>query len=174
MVKKIILGSLFFSSIIISITALYFSNQKSTVAYIRLQEVYDNFTYKKKLQEKLESISNVHEHKLDSLKVMLNAKRNVLRIKQNDKLNEEANLLNERIHILEKKFYERSQAITDDFTEKILKQLNQYISDFGDMSDYDIIIGASGEGNIMYGRNKLDLTTDIIEYINGRYEGEGR
>ena len=34
------------------------------------------------------------------------------------------------------------------------------------MVNYSIILGATNSGNIVYGDKKLDITLDVIEYMN--------
>ena len=37
---------------------------------------------------------------------------------------------------------------------------------------YDVIFGASGEGNIMYATDELNITSEVLAYCNKKYSGK--
>jgi len=58
------------------------------------------------------------------------------------------------------------------YSDELWKQINQYVSDFGDQYDYDVILGALGNGSLMYGKEHVDITEEVLTYINKRYQGD--
>ena len=51
----------------------------------------------------------------------------------------------------------------------IMKDINSYIQKFGEKQPYPIILGALGNGNIMYAKEGTDLTQQILEGLNQQY-----
>lgn len=74
--------------------------------------------------------------------------------------------------IKENQFNQENQGLFDQYNEQIWKQLNQYIEDYGRDNGYDYLLGASGQGAIMYANEAQDLTKEIIFYVNNKYSGK--
>ncbi|MCG8319721.1 MAG: hypothetical protein MI921_09480 [Cytophagales bacterium] len=64
------------------------------------------------------------------------------------------------------------ENMSNQYTMEIWKQINQYISDYGHANDLNFIYGATGSGNLMFARDAYDITEEVIEYCNKRYEGD--
>ena len=60
----------------------------------------------------------------------------------------------------------------EDYNNKILQQLNQYVKEFGDKNRFSFIFGAAGNGSLMYGTESADITDEAIEFANERFQGE--
>ena len=55
---------------------------------------------------------------------------------------------------------------------QILGQMTQYIKDFGNENGYDFIFGEDNTGTILYGKPTADITSEVIEFINQKYQGK--
>ncbi|MEX2596247.1 MAG: OmpH family outer membrane protein [Salibacteraceae bacterium] len=53
----------------------------------------------------------------------------------------------------------------------ILKQIDTYVQDLGRSEGFDLIIGATDEGNMLYGGDAIDVTDKIVSGLNDKYEG---
>ncbi len=69
------------------------------------------------------------------------------------------------------KYQINDQELSNDVFTKVWTYLNDYITEYGDMEEYTLILGASGNGNIMYGNETADITTDLLNYANSKYNG---
>ena len=49
--------------------------------------------------------------------------------------------------------------------------MSQYILDYGKNNNYDLILGADGNGVLMYANDKMNISEEITKYINSRYKG---
>ena len=49
--------------------------------------------------------------------------------------------------------------------------MSQYIVEFGKQNDYDLILGADGNGTVMYAKEMLDISKNVTVYINNKYKG---
>lgn len=161
-------------SIVISLFLAYslYKNKQKT-GYVLIQEVFDKFELKKELATKYEGVRNARKKILDSLQVDLSvlSKRFTAQAKPTQ---EEIDLFERKKLELNLKMQEFDQSniqMTKEFDEKIITQLNQYVSDFGKANGYDMIFGNTSNGSIMYGTEKNNVTTEVIEFINSKYKG---
>jgi len=72
----------------------------------------------------------------------------------------------------QKSFEEDNQLLTQNYDGQIWKQINQYVKDYGKGKEYELIIGSAGNGSVMYSLDKLNITKEVLEYINSSYRGE--
>ncbi|MEL6866459.1 MAG: OmpH family outer membrane protein [Bacteroidota bacterium] len=72
---------------------------------------------------------------------------------------------------LSNEFSAEAQQQDQQYTEQIWTQINQYLLEFGEEKGYDYIYGASGNGSLMFGKEKNNITDEVIQFINAKYEG---
>ncbi len=56
-------------------------------------------------------------------------------------------------------------------TQSVLNQVNSLLEVYGKENNYDIIFGANGNGNIIYGVDAVDITNEVLIELNRNYEG---
>lgn len=156
---------------------VYFLSEQtvnSKTAYVKLTEVYERFDLKKSLESKLKTIETARNNILDSLGFQLEA----IKIKIDSQGGNDKELIKtfqlSRDIFLQKKqeFEEASGQMAKDYNDQIWTQLNQYISDYGKDKGYTYIFGADGGGAVMYADDGVDITEEVIVYVNGKYEGK--
>jgi outer membrane protein len=54
-------------------------------------------------------------------------------------------------------------------TQSIVSQINAYLAKYGKAHNYKLILIANQSGTIAYGREGLDITSDVIDGLNGEY-----
>lgn len=168
--SKIMSKKLFISSIIISILALSSSITlpillSKKIAFIDFMEVYNAFEYKIELEEEFNQIGTKQQQVIDSLKLAISLKQGST---DTSGLQRMKNSFNYNTQVFE----HNNSILQEQYYEKIITQLNQYIYDFGDANQYDFIYGANGNGSVMYGGKGVNITDKVIEYINAKYEGK--
>lgn len=67
---------------------------------------------------------------------------------------------------VEQKAKEEDAALTKEVYEKI----NLYLQEYGQENGYKIIFAANETGNIVYGKDAIDLTEEILEGMNLEYK----
>jgi outer membrane protein len=166
--KKIIAPLLIVLAVAFSI---FWSSYKSKkIAYVNTSLVYDGFKLKKELETKYKTVQLTRQNLLDSIKFKvqyLSLKGNA--ITENEKM--QINELQRSYLVKEKEFNEDNDATAAQYSEQIWKQINQFMSDYGKDNHYDVILGATGQGNIMYAKEQDDITKEITDYINNKYSG---
>jgi outer membrane protein len=54
---------------------------------------------------------------------------------------------------------------------KIWNRIDSYVLKFSEEKEYKIIIGANSKRDVLYVDKKIDITQELTEYINKKYEG---
>lgn len=53
---------------------------------------------------------------------------------------------------------------------QLLNRINEAVREYGEENGYGYILGANGNGSIMYARADQDVSVGFIKFLNGRYE----
>lgn len=149
--------------------------QKTTapkLAYVKSNEVYNEFELKKELAAKLTKVQNQRKAILDSLILPLKMLSAQLKEHKDQKLFMQFQLQQQNYLDKKKEFEEDNQRLTEEYSNQIWKQINQYIADYGKEKGYAFIYGATGSGSLMYAGDHYDLTNEISVYVNEKYKGE--
>jgi len=155
----------------LGISGYVWMNQSKT-AYVNLGEVFENFAGKKELAFKLDKLKNQQKSMLDSMEMTIRSLQHAAANQENGKA-VLAKLQNtqQNYQYLNAQFNEQYQTQDASYSEKVWTQINQYVTDYGKDNDYDFIYGANGNGALMYGSSSKNITEEIINHINERYEG---
>jgi outer membrane protein len=122
------------------------------------QQIFDGFEGKKNLELKLNSLRSKHAAALDSVELLMRGSFNQELISHFEEMKNQ--------------FVREEQDVSAKYTEDIWKEINQAISVFGKDEGYDFIYGATGNGSLMYGNNSFNVSEEVIDYLNKRYEGQ--
>jgi outer membrane protein len=134
----------------------------SKVVYMDTLKVFEKFEMKKDYDSKLEK-------DLESESNLLNSISSKLEDAKKRNSNKEIEILERDLNGAQQLFNEKFQALSNQYTAEVYKRLNGYLKEFGDKHGFDLVLGTSGQGNIMYVADKCDLTSEIITFINGKY-----
>ncbi|MCK6648971.1 MAG: OmpH family outer membrane protein [Bacteroidia bacterium] len=149
-------------------------NVSTKVAYIKNAELYNEFSLKKELENKLIKVKNQRKAILDSLYLPLKILSNELEVNGKNISSQSVLNFNKMKEVYlnkQKEFEEDNLRLTDEYSQQIWKQINQYVSDYGKEHGYSMIYGASGDGTLMYADEKYDITKDLILFVNEKYQG---
>lgn len=153
--------------IIIMLTTLLFScdtsKSKESVVYIDNIKVFEGFDMKKDYDKILESDMMVERTSLDSLQNRINYFETLNMI-------EEFNTAKNEYSFLQRQYSRRFQDLANNYTNQVNERLNELLKEFGDSLEYDFIFGTNGSGSIMYSRDTLNVTNEVIEFINKSYK----
>jgi outer membrane protein len=136
----------------------FFDRPKKQIVYVMNNEVFAGFNGKQLLEDKLNKVRADNKKVLDSLIVMVQ-RSNKPEVADYYRAKEETFRMNE-------------QSLSEQYTADIWKRINAYLLDFGKEKGYEYILGASGNGTIMYADEGMNVTKDAIEYVNKKYEAE--
>jgi len=65
---------------------------------------------------------------------------------------------------------QKAQAEEARVNQEILAEINTYIKQYGKEKGYDLILGATDNGNIVYAAEGKDITDDVLAGLNQQYD----
>ncbi len=159
---------LFITVIILSIFSMgfiYLNNKiKKKVAVINIQDTYKSFEMTKVMSRKFKSLTYDSTHKVDSLNMVLEGYGKIAEEDRN------ANEISKILH--EAEWHQKDKDnVKYELEQQIWKQLNQYLIEFGKTSEYALIHGSMNEGSILYADEPVDITDDVIVFVNNKFKG---
>ena len=142
--------------------------QQNKIAYIRITDVYNEFKMKKDYEVLYSKTENLRQQIVDSLNLEFN------KLRRSSKLEEALQNSYQNLVNTKKEFDESNQLLKEKYNAEIFTRINQYVLDYSKQHNYDLILGADGRGSIMASDDGLDITEDIIKFINEEYSGDVR
>lgn len=133
------------------------SDQK--IVYIDMARVFEGFEMKKDYDARIEKDLSAESHLLDSVNKLMQTASDSISIQK----------LKKDYYLAEQVFNSKFQSLSQQYTSDVKKRLNQYINEFGEANGYSFILGANGQGSIMYAAKEGDVTKQLIEYVNKKY-----
>jgi outer membrane protein len=146
------------------------------IAFVRTREMVYQYSGMQEAQNRYKSKQAGWEHEIDSLETEFRLRVDTLRISaallrpeqleaRKRELALQRSSLDERRNDLE------SQASKEDMelTQGVLSQVNSFIEGYGKDHGYDIIVGTTTTGNVLYGADALDVTEDVLNQLNKRH-----
>lgn len=148
--------------------------QEEKVAVIDLPSLYNSFDYQKELNGEFQKIESEIQSEKDSLTKQI---QNIeLSLAQSAEFSDvDKNILFERSYsdYLAKQQYldYYKDSVANNYSEKVWNQLNSYVEQYGEENSFDVIIGMQGNGNVMYAREGVNITDEVVAYANQKYHG---
>lgn len=68
-------------------------------------------------------------------------------------------------------FDQFNKAFAQEESSKIWLRINNYTKEFSKENNYKLIIGSSNQGNVLFADESIDITTELLYYINKKYDG---
>jgi len=179
--SKIFFTAMIFIAIIMGGTSLvytkYFSKQK--VAYIRSKDLVYGYLGMKDAQNKLSKQEDGWKANIDTLKNDYERSLSRYRsdapiLKQTEKEEREKYLFTQKQSLenyqsaISKKIQEEDTKLT----QGVLNQINAFVADYGKEHGYDMIIGTTTEGNLLYAKPEMDITEQVLIILNQSYKGD--
>ncbi|MDI9320441.1 MAG: hypothetical protein QM530_08225 [Phycisphaerales bacterium] len=129
---------------------------KPKSVYVDIGKMLDGYKFKKDLEA--EGTKNLYKIKntVDSLKMAQKVNNNPITDSQ--------------IIYAERAFEQYYNYSNQEMTKKIWERLNPQLEEFGKQNKFELVVGANGAGTILYGSKDCDVTNDVVNYINAKYE----
>ena len=145
------------------------------LAYIDTIQLFDEFDMKKEFEKKLEGEEKTLQYSMDSIKVELNGLYKILESASDVEREDLISRIKKAQYLLDKRqeeFNAFSYEARATYNTQIQNQLNTYLKEFGKENDYEFLLGANGQGNILFSKENYDKTDMAILYINELYNGK--
>lgn len=141
-------------------------SSKDKIVYVKIQKIFEEFEGTTEYRRKIEALNGKQKIVLDSMRLEVLALVN-----SRGEEDEVVLKKKEYYNIVFDEFSRNKAEQATAFDQKIWSQINQFIADFGKEHTYKMIHGTKGDGGMMYAAEELDITEEVIEYINNAYQG---
>jgi len=70
---------------------------------------------------------------------------------------------------------EKEKKDETEMTQSVLNQVNSFVEQYGKEKGYDIVFGTTNSGNLLYAKESMDITKEVLEALNANYSsGENK
>ncbi|MEM7549575.1 MAG: OmpH family outer membrane protein [Bacteroidota bacterium] len=158
----------------------FLTNQKGNkIAYVKSQDLIYAYEGTLEAQQKFNKEKEVWLANVDTLEVNFNRAVN--------QFNNEYQSMNAKVRAQRSNFLDIQQQQLIDYKsaidekikaedqkmmQAVLNQVNSFIKRYGKEEGYDVILGTTLSGSVLYGNDKLDITDELLIALNKNYRGE--
>jgi Skp family chaperone for outer membrane proteins len=168
------IGFLALAAICLSLEARF---KTRTFAFVDTQRLLTGFKEAHKVNKEIQVEDEKWRKDLkaieDSLKAhmdYMSAHYDASDAKKKKEMQDELSLRNQQMNNFERMNMKRVQELTDKKMAGVYEKINTFMKEFGKTKGYDIVFGTVN-GSIIYGEgSKADVTNDVVELLNKRYE----
>jgi len=172
--KTLFLFALALLATVLTVACILLWTSRPKTAYVNTVILFEQFALKKDLEKKYSQTENARKAILDSLQ------QNLILLSSQAKMGkplpgsiyEKYNSSRENFFVVKAKFEEDNQLLSESYNDQIWTRINEYVKEYGERNNYTYIYGANGGGSLMYANSHTDITQNVIEYINKRYQGD--
>ncbi len=132
------------------------------VGYVDAYQLFENFNGQKEVKAKFVSYEKEVQAQIDTLSYQRVARDENGNPSQSAIYAKQLSVQNLQEDLNTKQF---------EYTAQVWEQINTYIAEFGEEEQYDFILSGTGDGTIMYRDASQDITDEVVDYINAKYEG---
>ena len=171
-----LLMSLFSVGISVGINILFLQKK---VAYVRSQDLI--YRYEGTLEamakfnnQKQQWQANVDTLKFDFQRAVNRYNQEYAKLAVNERQRREDDLSSQ-----ERQLQSYASAIEgkikqadEEMMQAALDQINVFVEQYSTQNGYDIILGTTVSGNVLYGKEDLDITEELLKELNKHYRGE--
>ncbi len=168
--KKTWLYVVLINTLLILVIIGYLSYERYSAkktAFVELNKVFDGFKYKTDGETQYNTIAASRQRVLDSLEAdLIGAQRG------GD--DSKAKIIQEEYLSRQSRMEEENNILSQEITKRVWSQLTQYIMDYSKEQNYNYVFGGNGDGSLMYGDERFNITKEVLEYVNKRYDGQNK
>ena len=148
-----------------------------TIKYIKSADLIYSFEGMKEAQKKQEKLTNEMQSNVDTLqmefqKAVNQYNQDYSKLSKDEKVEREKILNMQQTNMqqysknAELKIKEQDEKVT----QGVLNQVNAFIEEYAKKMGYDVVLGTTTSGNILYGKENMDITDEVIKALNENYK----
>jgi outer membrane protein len=146
----------------------YCNNGQVLSKYVGLKEIKNSYDIKvKNWQSNLDTLSSDFNREVQEFSDKSSKMPSAEKKAREELLQQKEKELFSYKQALEHKAIEEEQELT----AGIVNQVNAFVQEYGKQHGYDLILGSTDNGNILFAKESNDITDELVEYINKRYKG---
>ncbi len=160
----------------ISTIALFQPFTQKRIAFVRSGEIIYKYTGMKDAQQAFEEKVKIWQSNIDTLHSDFRYAVDEFSMTSSSLPVAEQHRRQEHIRKQEEELLQYRQAIEvksqeeeKTMTQGVLNQINSFITEYGKEHSYDVILGTTMSGSVLYGDDALDITEDVLRELNRTY-----
>lgn len=143
-------------------------SQKDKVVYVDNLELFAGFRMKAELEKKYTEVESLRKAILDSIYIEIKIKAEL-----KDASASESLTMLKKEFLMKKELFDKENAETmANYNTQIWNQLNEYTKQYGKEHGYEFILGANGQGVLMYADDTKNVTKELIQFSNAKFDGK--
>lgn len=165
MIKNTTKALLIFNVLLITVIVFFVGlnyMQKSKTVYVDNVKLFNNFSMTKELKNSGEKEFNFKKLKVDSLYSKLQYPGISL---------SEKKIIMQQFVQQKQELEQFNQYFAAEQTTKIWARIKSYSSEFSKDKNYQLIIGSDDKQTVLFADEKIDVTDDLLTFLNKKYEG---
>jgi len=154
------------------------SNQQPRIAYVRSAELVNQYQGMTDARQQFQLTTSRWEANVDTLE--MDYKRTInsyeqayARLTSNER-NEHVEMIRHQEQNLAR-YSESIQNRSAEEEEKlligVLNQVNAFVEQYASTQGYDLVLGTTLSGSILYGTDAIDITDEVLQALNQQYNG---
>ncbi|MNU76134.1 Outer membrane protein (OmpH-like) [compost metagenome] len=159
MKKGVLLGIVMLLLLIVGGLVGFFIKGSDSVRFVSMNKLYLESSYYQKFQKDLKELETKSNNQL------ANIQKDIRDYKASGA---ETSFIKE----LEDELVVKQEELTAEYQEKSKKldeiiwgEINRVLTEYGKKKGIDFVLGAKGDGNIMFASDRCDITEDVLEYM---------
>ena len=149
------------------------------IAYVRSSELVYNYLGMQEAQRDYQQKATAWQANMDTLRSDLRVSLSKFQSEYTDLKKEDREMREKLLEQQEENLKNYTMAISDKakeeddkITQAVLNQINSFVEEYGKAQGYDIILGTTTSGNLLYGKKAMDITEEVLLALNKQYKGE--
>jgi outer membrane protein len=149
------------------------------LAYVRSHDLISRFKGTIDAKEEFEIKRRQMLSNVDSLELQYNHSREIYfqlkpkpnhlqQVEYEKELRTQEQRLKQYRSVIEDKIEEEDGKMM----EAVLGQINSHIEEYAKANGHDLILGTTLSGNLLYGKENLDITEELLRELNLKYSGK--
>lgn len=162
--------------LVASVIFLYLDTKK--VVYVTSYKLVEGYTGTIEARREFEKKRDAMMANVDSLKIGFERARlaymqSVQKLNAEQRMEKEQKLVQQQTQLAQ-----YSQAVDqkireedNEMMQEVLNQINSFVEDYAVSNGYDIVLGTTSSGSLLYGKKSMDITDPLLEALNNHYSG---
>lgn len=147
---------------------IFGKSHKAKVVYVDNIELFSGFHMKTELEKKYSEVESLRKAILDSIYTEIKIKAELKEASASESL-----AMLKKEFLMKKELFEKENAETmTNYNTQIWNQLNEYTKQYGKEHGYEFILGANGQGVLMYADDTKNVTKELIQFANAKFDGK--
>ena len=153
--------------------------KSTSIVYVNSDSLMDNYDLVKEVKKELERERAAAEKQFASEYRELEAEYNDLKAKATTMTEEQGMAKQQELAMKEQKLTDYRDELNEKLgmnemkkTQKIQEEIEAYLKSNYSSTNYSYILGHTKGGGILYSKNSLDITGEVLEGLNNTYKAQ--